>query len=411
MTPSRFDELLGLWQVGAATREELAELEALLRSDPCYRRAFVESIRVEVDLLRKYARAGSGPHTLSETPGRKREPTPEAIPRILKSWAAVLVAGISILAIAYFSLQVLEREPVPRVVEGQLWVGGTPARALKEGEAFEIRGETPARINLQDGSQMVLMPGSAGTFVGDRELKLAREGGTFMVVPGLKEFRVELPEGAVSSKDGKFEVAVEFTIDTDAPAPFEVAVSTGTADVEYAGAPHRLMPGEHVTYGLPAERGAALETLSRRMAIDLSTAIEKALLAVPGTAVEAGFEADSDRGVYSVHVAQGDGVRELKIDALTGAVLEDRTGVEDGSKLIAETKVSLQKALRSAFSKVSGEAVRAKSELSGHRAQAVIDILREGKVFVVIVDLKTGGVSAVSAVTRGAGDGGKSGQP
>ncbi|RPH35089.1 MAG: hypothetical protein EHM91_17670, partial [Planctomycetota bacterium] len=55
MDARRFDELLQRWQDGDAGTAELEDLASLLREDPLRRRELVTSIRLELNLHRKYA--------------------------------------------------------------------------------------------------------------------------------------------------------------------------------------------------------------------------------------------------------------------------------------------------------------------------------------------------------------------
>ncbi|MBI4566510.1 MAG: PepSY domain-containing protein [Planctomycetes bacterium] len=405
MTPSRFEELLERWQEGDASASQLAEFETILRSDPRYRRALVESVLLEVDLFRKYAEVASAALPSSLDPAHEQVASPAPKRRSLESWAAVLVAGISILAVAYLFLRFPPREASHRVAAGHLWVEGAPARASKRGDVFEVRGAAPARIDFQDGSRLALAPESAGTYRGDRDFELARGSGTFQVMPGPEPFRVETPLGTVRTEVGTFSVSLQTATDANRALSFAVTVASGSVEVDYSGAPHRLGAGESVTYGLPAGRASALEKLIRQAAFDLSEGIEKALLAAPGTAIEAGIEGGSGRVIYSIEVAQGVQVREIELDAKTGAVVGDEIEDEDRSKLVAASKRSLPDALRAALEKVPGTAVHVKAELRDERAQATVGILREGRFFMVIVDLETGAVTEVTAVVDGTEEG------
>lgn len=86
--PSRFEELLQRWQEGEATTEELAEFEAILKSDARYRRALVSTVRVEAALDRAPA------------------PVARTRRRWLEATAAILLVGIS------FAVILRKPEPV-----------------------------------------------------------------------------------------------------------------------------------------------------------------------------------------------------------------------------------------------------------------------------------------------------------
>jgi anti-sigma factor RsiW len=50
VTTERFEEIVSRYADGAATPEEMGELERLMKGDPALRRSFVERMRLEVGL-------------------------------------------------------------------------------------------------------------------------------------------------------------------------------------------------------------------------------------------------------------------------------------------------------------------------------------------------------------------------
>lgn len=398
MDTERFDELLRTWQEGDASAAELAELESLLRAHPDYRRDLVNSIRLEVELYGKYSTSPA-----AERPQAGLHALPAARPfrrmRALESMAAVLTVAVSLLAVSYFLYRYQAEDSPYRVAQGEVYVDGTPARSFAENAPFEVRGLTPALIELKDGSRLVLVPGSAGLLRRDGEAArqvfvLSRGGGKFAVGANSRPFRVEGPEGSVSAS------AADFSVQLQLPG-FSVAVAAGDVEVEYAGARHGLRARENVQYGLPpsGELTSAREAGKwlRAATLTLAEAIEKALAAVPGTPVEAGLDDEDGQITFSVHVAHDGSVTELELDAKTGAVLDRDTDKKDRSKLLAASTTSLAGAVQAALAKVPGDAIDTEAELRDGRAQAAVEILREGKTYEVLVDLAAGTVTRVSA--------------
>jgi uncharacterized membrane protein YkoI len=381
MRPAALDELLRLWQDGEASAGELRELESLLRSDPAHRRALVGSVLIEVDLYGRYAKS-----TGQEKAARSTSFPPVRKMRRLEALAAVLIVGISAFAIGRL-LQVPET-PSHRVVAGEVWAGGAAVGSVPEGEAFEVRGEAPASLRLKDGSEAVLLPGSAGAIRGGARpaFELARGSATFTVGP----FRVETPTASISTGGGEFSVG----LGKEKPPSLGVSVTTGVVRVDYAGAQCFLGAGESCAFKAlvgPAAAGPPdAQKLVDAAAFSLAEAVDKALAAAPGVAVSVVLENDDGRIAFSVVLAGEGDVREIGLDAKTGAVFEDETENRDASEVVAAAKIPLGAAIRKALARVPGRAVEAELERRGGRALAEVEILSDGTILEVTVDAVTG---------------------
>lgn len=387
MDKTRFDELLRLWQDGDAPPEQLGELEAILRDNPNLRRELVGSVLLEVGLYSKFAgseRAASAP----AAPGAAPRPV-----RRLERIAAALAIGVSLFAVAYF----LFRPPAGdhAILAGQVWVDGSSVRALADGASFEVRGETSARIRLKDGPVLTLGSGTSGALRGGR-FEITRGGGSFEVRSGA--LRVDAPAGSVTAASALFTLRLEERV---RPAALSLTVSSGTVDIEYAGLKHRHGTGAEIVYGLPVSGeptpAAFAEKLIGEARLTLAEAIDKALELGPGAAVDAKLEDDDGQVVFALNVARGSKLREIDLDAKTGAKIEDDGESDDRSRLVAASKLTLKEAVAAALDRVPGRAVSAQSVLLYGRAQTRVEVLHENRVFEVVVDLGSGNVFCVAA--------------
>ncbi len=154
MDARRFDELLQRWQDGDAATAELEELASLLRQDPLRRRELVTSIRLELNLHRKYAPA--------KAPARRRR------------WE--LVAAALVLALSAFlvgRLLLMRQEPVQR----QLVLPPKPVPigliraielAMESGAGVPVKAE----VEREDGSSVYSIKLAVGNRTREVELDL-----------------------------------------------------------------------------------------------------------------------------------------------------------------------------------------------------------------------------------------------
>ena len=178
---TRFEELLRAWQDGESTIEELRDLESLLRSDPACRREFVHAGLLEAGLHRRYAAASAAGAAARPLPAWSRRPWEAA--------AALIVLAVSLFAVGRLLLR--SEAPGHRVLGGDVWTLGAPARVLLDGQSFEVRGLAPATLELKDGTRVVLDAGSAGSIPSAGPALELRKGSASFAVD--HPFRVTTP--------------------------------------------------------------------------------------------------------------------------------------------------------------------------------------------------------------------------
>jgi uncharacterized membrane protein YkoI len=156
MDARRFDELLQRWQDGDAASAELEELASLLKQDPLRRRELVTSIRLELNLHRKYAPAKAA------APARRRR------------WE--LVAAALVLALSAFlvgRLLLMRQEPAQR----QVTLPPQPVpigliRAIELATASGAGVPVKAEVEREDGSSVYSIKLAVGNRTREVELDL-----------------------------------------------------------------------------------------------------------------------------------------------------------------------------------------------------------------------------------------------
>jgi uncharacterized membrane protein YkoI len=156
MDARRFDELLQRWQDGDAAAAELEELASLLKQDPLRRRELVTSIRLELNLHRKYAPANAA------APARRRR------------WE--VVAAALVLALSAFlvgRLLLMRQEPVQRqVVLPPRPVPIGLIRAIELAMASGAGVPVKAEVEREDGSSIYSIQLAVGTRTREVDLDL-----------------------------------------------------------------------------------------------------------------------------------------------------------------------------------------------------------------------------------------------
>jgi uncharacterized membrane protein YkoI len=385
MTLSRFEDLLRGWHDGDAGPAEIAEFEALLKSDPILRKEFVHSILLEAALHRRYV-------AVKAAEAATAPPRPRA--RRWEAAAAMIVLAVSLFAVG----RLLTRGEVPahRVLSGEVWSLGAPAHVLREGDTFEVRGLAPATVRLKDGAHLVLDAGSAGL--------LPPEGSPFELAKGSasctveRPFRVVTPAGSLASDGGQFWILLRPStrkLPQELARKPELVVETtrGSVDVDAWDLRASVGAGQRRIFSAPSAGGKTdWARLLDRTELSLSAAIARAAAAGPGIPIHAELEDEDGRVVYSVGLAVGNKVRELRLDPKTGEVIGEETEDEDRSRIAASLTMPLQALLDKVLESASGRAVEAELEMKGGRLRVEVKVFGPDGLREIKADAATGAI-------------------
>ena len=158
MDARRFDELLQRWEDGDAGTAEVAELASLLRENPLRRRELVTSIRLELNLHRKYAPAKAA------APARRRR------------WEAV--AAALVLALSAFLVGRLLLMRPPATPQGHVALPPKPGpigllRAIDLAVSSGAGVPVKAEVEREDGSSVYSIQLALGDRTREVELDLS----------------------------------------------------------------------------------------------------------------------------------------------------------------------------------------------------------------------------------------------
>ncbi len=144
-----------------------------------------------------------------------------------------------------------------------------------------------------------------------------------------------------------------------------------------------LRPAELVVSVSPVKKSPKnWSPLLDRATLSLAEAVERALAATKGgTPIEAELEEDDGLAVYSVRIAKDGDVRELEIDAATGAVLDDDPEGVDATRLATMEGPGLLEAVAKALARLPGRVVKAEREPKGEGAAVEIEVWSVGNVY------------------------------
>ena len=367
---TRFEELLKGWQDGEASPEDLREFEALLQSDPIYRKELVHSVLLEAGLHRRYAAAKAAE---VEVPAAR----PLWRKRSWEAAAALIVMAVSLFAVGRLLFR--NEAPAHRVLSGEIWTLGAPANVLREGQSFEVRGLAPATVHLKDGTKAILDAGSAGSIPAEGASFELRKGSASFAVD--HSFRLTTPVGSASTPDGQFWILLRPStrkLPKELARRPELVVETtrGSIDVDAWDTRASVGAGQRRIFAAPLPAGGTdYARLLEGTTLTLSAAIARATAAGPGIPVHAELEEEDGRIAYSIGLAVDAKVRELTLDPKSGKVLDVEIDDEDRSPVAARVTMSLQALLDKVLESVPGRAVEAELELKGGRLRAEIKIL------------------------------------
>jgi uncharacterized membrane protein YkoI/ferric-dicitrate binding protein FerR (iron transport regulator) len=384
MDATRFEELLMRWQDGDASAADIAEFEGLLRDHAEFRQALVGSVLLEAGLHRRY----TAMKTATPAPARKR--TWEAA-------AALLVVAVSLFAVG----RLMFRGDDLRIVSGAVWSQGAPAAALRDGQAFEIRGLAPATVQLRDGTRVILDAGSAGTLpAAAKPFELSRGSGSFQI--DAAAFRLSTPAGGFTASNAQVWVLLRPSTRKAVKRP-ELVVETarGSVDVDAWDLRATVPAGSRRVFGPPPPPGGNdYAAILDRATFSLSAAIGKALAAGGGVPVHAELEDEDGRVAFSVGLAVENKVREISLDPKSGQVVQDEVEQEDQARIAAAVKIPLQTLVDKVLESTAGRAVEAEFELKGGRLRAEIKVYGPEGLREVKVDGETGEILSTKAAEK-----------
>ncbi|HVR85068.1 MAG TPA: PepSY domain-containing protein [Planctomycetota bacterium] len=367
---SRFEELLQGWHDGDAGPNDLREFEALLKSDPIFRKELVHSMLLEAGLHRRFAaEKGAEVQDSASSPSLRR-----------RSWeaaAALIVVAVSLFAVGRLLLR--SETPVHHVLSGEVWALGAPVHVLREGQGFEVRGLAPATVQLKDGTKAILDAGSAGSIPPEGSSFELRKGSASFTSD--RAFRLTTPVGSVATTGGQFWVLLRPSArklsKELAPRPELVVETTrGSVAVDAWETRGSVSPGQRRIFGAPLPGGETdYARLLDRTTLTLSAAIARASAAGPGIPVRAELEEEDGRVAYSIGLAVQTKVHERTIDPKSGQVLQEEDDDEDRSRIVASVTMSLEALVDKILESVPGRAVEAEFELKSGRLRAEIKIL------------------------------------
>lgn len=251
--PERLQSLMDRWLDGAATSEETAELDALLRSDLGAAEAFARTGKLDA-ALRDLTRENAGieqQHGLLLAFDRERRRRR----RLLLGAAAVAATVLLGLGLASWL-----KPPPPddrlrdmEVVEGRLLINGKEAKRIPNGSLVTIPLNASATVRLADDSRVELRALSRAVLHGPstthrQRIELLEGSGRFRVATGEGEFEVGTFFGRVRALGTDFTVRVALTA-------LLVEVVEGSVQVEAAGKPLVVSAGESRRFSEREARG------------------------------------------------------------------------------------------------------------------------------------------------------------
>lgn len=271
---SRDHELIGRYLDGSPPEALVAELDARLRQDAQVAEALADVARMDFWLTERFRAEKDAGHAqavirMVET-GRapaRRSRAADLWRRPAVRWAAVAATLVLACGVGLW-LYVGGHDGRQEVLEGRVTTGGAPATRIADGAKITVASAGPAVIRLADGSRATFDAASEAVLRGRGEPKrpaveLITGGGTFLVAKQRQGFQVATALGRVTALGTEFTVRLVHAADRrpDVPrgaghAALDVAVRTGTVEVEFGGKTHTLREGASRTFTREAERKA-----------------------------------------------------------------------------------------------------------------------------------------------------------
>jgi len=263
MDMQSFHDRLDSYLSGTATPAEVAELERALQADAGLRRALVDRVLLDIHLHKVLAgMAAVAP--VKTAPRFFRRAT-------IGTLAAAILLGIGLGLFGLFGRksapqapeELAPAAPVNEVVSGKIKIEGTTVEQLPQEKWFEVAGDAPAVLRLQDGSGVELTPATKARLHGAQgkrqAVELGQGTGKFKVTSGAGTFRVETGLGNVTALGTEFSVKLEPRGRGESRKArnrlvLSVSVSEGSVSVDADGKNTVLRAGDSKVFGRESKR-------------------------------------------------------------------------------------------------------------------------------------------------------------
>jgi len=257
MSKLAFQGLLDRYLLGEASTDELAELERRLRAERSLRRRLVDEMILEAQLHRALSAVAD------PSPPTARKADRVASRRRPWTIAAATVGFVAILVTVGFALRPgSDQVPQPAenvVASGSITSADGSTKVLVFDRPLTVTGESPAVLQLTDGSHVELKSGTRLTISEGRDHRPAiamTEGeGNFRVAKGGVPFVVTTPTGTITVLGTEFRVRLPNAGKGGRRATkLEVAVRSGSVRVDVGSKSYVLTAGEERRYGDDGEQ-------------------------------------------------------------------------------------------------------------------------------------------------------------
>jgi uncharacterized membrane protein YkoI len=351
---------------GLLTADEAKELSEAVRADPAVR-GLLARMAFDHVALREALR----PVVIEP---ERRAAGPAAAWRMPR-WPLAAAAAFLIVSLGAVLFLREGTPPFGKVLAGRVTVEGRETDRVAAGARVIVAGEAAALVRFRDGSTIQLCPGSAAVLKGTTENPVLEleQGSASVTACGAGEIRLTSAAGSVGTRRGSFvgvlqsdkEMLVTVTegVVTVIEHGESVTLNAGQNRslhalpmmtlAEAIARAEVLQPGIAIEAALNDEGGSytveiALERGTvkvrvdartgrelhrspdndggsegvREMKLSLRRAVELALEAVPGRAIEA--DAEEEDLQYEVKIQAGGQIWEVEVDGRTGRILEKK---------------------------------------------------------------------------------------
>ncbi len=369
---SDLDTLIHRYLEGLLSEEEAAELNRRALEDPLFRLRLAQISFDQVHLL----------EILKSEPAHAAVPAAVVVPPRQRAAGRWLVLAASVACFAIIGLLLLNPAGGPRVVAGRLRVDGSESTTLKKNKKLTVLGATSAHLRLDDGTVAELAPGS--------EAVLRDDGLTLLFgtahVRVAKRLRVATALGVVTGGP-----QAAFTAELRMPSgkAHRLFVAVMSGEVALDGAV--VAPGDSrlvIRDSSEPPPSTTYDSVLGKTSLTLEYAIELAMKREPaGLAVKAAIEVD---GFFSIELAVGARVVDVKLDVRDGSYVKTEEDPDDESRLREAGMIGLIPAVKRALEEVTGRAVLAELKLEDGKPFIDVTIVANTVVKVVRLEGRTG---------------------